>query len=340
MEVSEKANTAAIKEIAHSYIIVCVSSPGSDGGELKNQDRVLTRVIEDDGCQQRSLAIVCDGLTQSPNSAEAAQHVSENVHRLYQEYGVQQLAGELLQKREQLIKTPLRLDHIESQVLKSMFADIVMEKRESSYQTTFISTCVQRDDANTGKLEVKVLGCGDSSLFVFISDGTLLFNTLGLADRDDKFEHLSPITKALPDNNDSIISHSLQFSDDVHLLLCSDGFYDSFEKFSDMVCWLMENRERLSQDAGKEEAVAELHTALCRKKGDDDISLIWLAPVDDRAGIEVGKNVSDADQAATPPERRLSRVTYAKNYLLEKLLSVLRWFRIIRGEESGGRAYD
>ncbi len=179
MEATKKADTAAMKEMAHSYIIVCVLSPGSDEGELKNQDRALYRVIEDDGCQEKKMAIVCDGLSQSPNSAEAAQHVSENVHLLYQEDGVQQIAGELIWKREQLINTPLRLDHIESQVLKSMFAEIVMEKRELSYQTTFISACLQRDVTITGQLHVRVLGCGDSSLFIFTSDGTLLFNTLG-----------------------------------------------------------------------------------------------------------------------------------------------------------------
>jgi serine/threonine protein phosphatase PrpC len=315
MRATKKAATAVIDEIYPPP--VCVLSPGSDDGDLKNQDRAVT----EDGGPKKRFAIVCDGLTQSPYSAEAAEYVSSNVALLHAEGGVQQIVSGLNEKRNRLKDSPVNLDHIESQVLKSMFADILREKRELSYQTTFISTCLEIDENVPGQLHLRICGCGDSGLFVFTNDGKLLYNNFDLNDEEDGFEHLSPITKALPDNCDeaSIISHSRLFPYGIHLLLCSDGFYDCFDNFSGIFSWLMQNRKCMVQSSCEEELMTQLHFSLSSKKGDDDISFIWLLPADNLR-----------------MERKKNRfITFCENsYLLGLLLGFLRWLGSIRVKES------
>jgi len=265
------------------YERIIVVSPGSDDGELKDQDSAQAVLVENGKCVKRQMAIVCDGLTQSPNSAEAARYVSKNVQRLYDEEGICQIARELLDKREAFINTPINLDDIDSPVLRLMFEEIVRDKRACSYQTTFISARLERDELSSpGNLQISIRGCGDSSAFIFTPDGELLYNNLGLSGKNEPITHISPITEALPDScgegATGIPVHSEVYLDGVHVLLCSDGFYDSFATFADISAWLFENRAKLEHRLARKEVMAELHARLCRHRGDDDISFVWLFP--------------------------------------------------------------
>lgn len=274
-----------------SYERLIVVSPGKDGEDLKAQDRALVVVAEDGRSPKRLMAIVCDGVSQSPSSAEAAEYVSSSVDLLYRENGVRQVSGGLFQKREALMKLPIKLEYDAAPVLKTMLEEIVVAKRARSFQTTFIAAAVDINEELSNELRISILGCGDSCVFIFTDRGKLLYNSLGVTDEDDGLEHLSVVTHALPDSLDEteskILADAQLFDAQVNLLLCSDGFYDSFDTFNDIFFWLTQNLTQLKRQDKRSLLMSELHAALGRKTGDDDISFIWLRPLNEPADTEV-----------------------------------------------------
>lgn len=277
--------------VAHQelYEYVTVISPGKEDGELKAQDMASTWEDVENTVQKKQMAIVCDGLSQSPCSDEAAGYVSDRLHCLYEENGIGGIVDGLLEKRAAFINMPIQLDHVDSPVLKAMFEEIVKEKRVRSHQTTFIAACLEMNShltpAQTG---VHILGCGDSGAFIFTAEGELLYSNL-IQDASASLIHASTITEALPDSYDKsgshILSHSQVYEKGIHILLCSDGLYDAFASFADLFSWLSENAATLRQK-NEEAVMSELHSRLGDKKGDDDISFVWLFPRE--ASVEAG----------------------------------------------------
>jgi serine/threonine protein phosphatase PrpC len=278
-----------------------VLSPGKDGEDLKAQDRALVLMAEDGRVSKRLMAIVCDGVTQSPSSEEAAGYVSSSLIQLHQE-GLREIARGLIVRREALMKSPIKLENETQSILKTMMEEIVMEKRARSFQTTFMSIAVERNEEQPCEIQVSVLGCGDSCLFVFTDDGELLYNTLRVANEDDAWSHLSGITDALPDSWDEsesrILTLTQSFNEDVHLLLCSDGFYDAFATFKEIFIWLTQNLAELRCRNRESQSMAALHQTLSRKKGDDDISFIWLRPAAKSTATDAETIVAALDQDA------------------------------------------
>jgi serine/threonine protein phosphatase PrpC len=241
---------------------------------------------ENTRCQ---FAGVCDGTTTSPYSAEAAEYVSDHVHALFQEDGLRRVAEGLQAKRAALLERPLKMDEGQPTLLRSMFEEIVRQKYQDSYQTTLVAVCLKRDETNSaGMIYVKAVGCGDSALFIFRENGELRYNNVNLDDELDAFKHGSPFTAVLPDCYDATTKNVLfdfeEFPEDVHLLLCGDGFYDGFTNFREMREWLNEHREELKNPGRGKKCLLELHDNLSKKKGDDDISFIWLRPKTPRGG--------------------------------------------------------
>ena len=73
-----------------------------------------------------------------------------------------------------------------------------------------------------------------------------------------------------------------------HFLLCSDGFYGAFSGWPELYEWLRENAAALNSTGVREVILEQLHERLNARKGDDDISFIWVRPKqDDRSGKEV-----------------------------------------------------
>jgi serine/threonine protein phosphatase PrpC len=306
------------------YDWVIVVSPGKEDGEYKAQDRASAHIIED-GARKKQMAIVCDGLSQSPNSAEAAEYVSDNLNRLYEEDGLGAVATGLLEKRAAFVNMPLRLDDMDSPVLKGMFEEIVRDKRATSHQTTFIAACLEMSCRSApDRIGVRILGCGDSAAFIFTAGGKLLYNNLGLRDEHDPLVHLSPITEALPDSYDErasrILAHALACQEGMQVLLCSDGLYDTFATFAEIFQWLNENSAALRQER-KEEAMRDLHSRLSSKKGDDDISFVWLFS---REGVESAP-APEVFESAGPQEEegRASGETQIKVTLWQRIKKLL-----------------
>jgi serine/threonine protein phosphatase PrpC len=266
-----------------AHAAISIVSPGKDEEEEKNQDRLLLMETTDSKNTKCQLAIVCDGVTSSPNGAAAAEYISDQVHALFQEGGLERTVEALKEMRLALLEKPLKMENGQSALLRSMFEEIVRQKYQHSYQSTFAAVCLKRDETNSpGMISIKALGCGDAALFIFRENGELHYNNVNLDNELDRFRHSSPFTAVLPDCYDRETNNVLfdfkEYPEDVHLLLCSDGLYDGFTNFKEIRDWLHEHRAELMDSALAEKCLSELHNRLNQKKGDDDISFIWLHP--------------------------------------------------------------
>jgi serine/threonine protein phosphatase PrpC len=283
MFATSPADTTRGEGRAGARAAICALSPGKEDEEEKNQDRLMLAEATDGRDVKCQYAIVCDGTSTSPYAAAAAEHVSGQVQALFQAGGVGRAAEALRGKRLALLEKPLNVGEGQSPLLRSMYEEIVKQKYQHSYQTTFVAVCLRRDEGGAAEtVSVKAVGCGDSALFIFREGGELLYNNMNVEDAHDDFRHGSPFTAVLPDSYDEETGHLLfdfrQFPADAHLLLCSDGLYDGFANFQEIHDWLSEHRAELSDPALRGPLLSELHDRLGRKKGDDDISFIWLHP--------------------------------------------------------------
>ncbi|HEY0377986.1 MAG TPA: protein phosphatase 2C domain-containing protein [Pyrinomonadaceae bacterium] len=302
--------SARVEKIGVTHAAVSIASPGKDEDEEKNQDSLMLLETTDGENAECQFAIVCDGATSSPYSAAAAQYVSGQVHALFEEGGLREAAAALKGMRLALLEKPVKMDEGYSALLKSMFEEIVREKYQSSYQTTFVAVCLKRGETNSeGMISIKAIGCGDSAVFIFGEDGELHYNNMNLGGELERLEHRSSFTAVLPDSYDPETNHVLvdfkEYPEDVNLLLCSDGFYDGFTSFKEIREWLQEHRAELTDSGLRDKCLSELHARLNRKKGDDDISFIWLHPVKARGEAEAESSGDGEEHAdAETSERR------------------------------------
>lgn len=288
-----------------------VLSPGKDDDEMKDQDRI--ELVESATCEQSEcqFAIVCDGTTTSPYAADAAKLVAEQVMDLFEPGGLQRVVDSLKAKRADLLTKPLQIQEEQSASIRALWEEIIRKKYQSSFQTTFVAVCCKRDgDLRDGEIAIKALGCGDSAILIFRENGELVNNNLGLQDEVDPFKHLSPFTAVLPDSYEDEINHVLfeftTYPEDTHILICSDGFYDGFTNFKEICDWLKLRETDLEDATSREQHLQELHTGLNQKKGDDDISFIWLRPPRKVTESEPADTVHDEPAAIVTTEEKRS----------------------------------
>jgi len=275
LTVEECPQEAEIK-VTHEFISAI--SPGRDEEEEKNQDRMLVQPAA-----EGLYAIVCDGTSTSPFAANAADYVSNEVQQLFQSNGLRQIVERLKEMRAGLLEKPLEISEDHSDSLRNMFEEIVKQKYEIAFQTTFVAVCLKRNEEQaSGTISIKAMGCGDSALFIFLDNGDLLYNNANLNCEHDPFKHYSPVTAVLPDSYDEKTNNELfdfkEYTEDAQLLLCSDGFYDCFTNFKEIRSWLNQHQAKLKDSQTHDECLSELHHRLNQSKGDDDISFIWLYP--------------------------------------------------------------
>lgn len=334
---TKTATSSSAKTGASTHAAVSVVSPGKEDEDEKNQDRLMLREASDSAGAKCLFAIVCDGTSTSPFSAEAAEHVSQQVNRLFDEDGVRHTVEALREMRLALLAEPVKLDEGHSELLRGMFEEIIRQKYQSAYQTTFVAVCLKADENSPlGKISIKALGCGDSALFIFREDGELLFNNVNLRDMSDPFKHDSPLTAVLPDSYDEATNHVLidcgEYPEGVHLLLCSDGFYDGFLNFKEIRDWLNERLAESADPKARETRMAELHRKLERKKGDDDISFIWLRPVTippEEASEEVGEGGDAREEKGEAEDQHPDMSYLRKPGLFARLwAAIFRFFKL------------
>jgi len=142
------------------------------GDETKDQDRA--RWFE-----PGQIACVCDGVTSSPNSAQAAEMVSSFIPVVFNGNSHDKLAVqcELLMalrgESQQSDVTPLPGNM--SAAMQDMLRKVVREKQASSFQTTMIAA---KFTADHNMVLADVRKFGDSAFFACSSQGQLLTSSL------------------------------------------------------------------------------------------------------------------------------------------------------------------
>jgi serine/threonine protein phosphatase PrpC len=260
--------TTAPHPAARSAIEFCFLSPCVT--EEKNQDRA-TLVRQDNGW----IGVLCDGTTQSMHSADAAEIATLDPSALWTESGVSDVVALLNQRRESLITEAKDEEPDPASFLRSTMVRFMRDARERSFQTTLVTARVMPTDGGRFVVEAKTVG--DSALLIFDGGGQLLRSNLPIADRDSGFGHMSSITQVLPDH---FTADEITVREDVdsgtHVVLCSDGFYDSFRTPGELLDWLLEHEGHFRTDQA-EAVIGELHERLDKRIGDDDVSFIWLS---------------------------------------------------------------
>jgi serine/threonine protein phosphatase PrpC len=312
--------SSALTERDSGYRSVCVVSPGKEDDELKDQDRIRLATRQEDRALLQ-FAAVCDGITTSPYAAEAAAYAASHVELLFNVDGLKQIVDELRKMRAMLAEKPIELSEYKSEILKNIFVDVVRAKQQRSHQTTFVAV---RMNHRPDQLLITAVSCGDSALFIVTENGELLYSNLNVTSASDSFKHDSPVTDALPDSFDESRSNVLladqAYAPDVHVLLCSDGFYDAFKNFGEMFDWLRLHQAELSDaETDPELLLEQIHTRLKQTKGDDDVSFIWLSPTEVQA--------SGPDVELVQPKVTVSTRADIENGIMARLQRHLSWFR-------------
>lgn len=93
-----------------------------------------------------------------------------------------------------------------------------------------------------------------------------------------RFSHKSTVTAVLPDH----VSLSRwtyceeRMPPEGSVLLASDGFYESFNSPKEMGAWLTLHRHSLRDRSCRDDVMLERHSVLQAKRGDDDMSFVWV----------------------------------------------------------------
>lgn len=161
-----------------SYGALTVVSPMMFGEEPKNQDRARWYEPGLIGC-------VCDGVTSSPHSAQAAELVVSFAPILFEGNAherVRTVCELLVAHRRQFQATPLALSKDTPEVMQAMLMEALRDKQAISYQTTIAAVRLRPGASDVG---IDILRCGDSAVLAFSDDGELLYSSL-THPREDK----------------------------------------------------------------------------------------------------------------------------------------------------------
>ncbi len=146
---------------------IALNSPGSVGGELKDQDRVVWYP----GSQ---VAVVADGVSSSPHAAIAAEHAATYGPAFFcgdAKTRVRFFADLLVACRREAQARGVQLPPGTPDAMRAMLKDVAIEGMNQAYQTTMIAACFTSSDSG---VIVDLIGCGDSAFFAFTPDGDLL----------------------------------------------------------------------------------------------------------------------------------------------------------------------
>ena len=209
------------------------------------------------------------------HSVVAADIISNDPPAIWSEGALGARIQLLRERREELIATSPPPPVDETSFLSRTFAQIFRDRQQQAFQTTFVSARVT--SLTDGSVLLTAMLCGDSALLVFDERGRLLLSRREIADEGSPFHHGSPITQVLPDHEHALTTVEQRFSLPLHVVLCSDGFYDAFPNPSALFRWLLLNCDSFDHPDA-ELRFAELHERLDRTRGDDDMSFVWIYP--------------------------------------------------------------
>lgn len=154
------------------YRAAVIVSPNRFGEEQKDQDRAR---FSEPGL----IGIVCDGVTSSPRSGNAAELVTSFAPILFEGDARERLrtiCDLLMAHRHEFQATDLAVSDDVPEAMQAMLRDVLREKQATSYQTTIVAVRLRPSGSDVG---VDILRCGDSAIFAFSGDGELLYSSLG-----------------------------------------------------------------------------------------------------------------------------------------------------------------
>ena len=190
MDLNHISTTVAYKGLS-------IVSPMMFGDERKDQDRA--RWFE-----PGQIACVCDGVSSSPNAAEAATLVTSFIPAVFSGNNHERLTmlcDQLMACRQECQQNSIVLSDDTPQAMRDMLTKIVQKKRLKSFQTTIIAA--QFISSEEG-ITANVFKCGDSACFACSSEGELLTSSLAVSaegqDREKSLEgkqHVSFVPKRI-----------------------------------------------------------------------------------------------------------------------------------------------
>lgn len=153
------------------YTGVVAISPAVFVDEEKNQDRARF-------FGPGQVACLCDGVTTSPHAEKAAEIITSLAPALFQGNTCERLrmaCDQLMNERAQFrgIRPSLAKDMPEG--MQAMVIQALRQNQANSFQTTMVAVRVRAD---TTRVTVDLLRCGDSAFFAFSDDGELLKSSL------------------------------------------------------------------------------------------------------------------------------------------------------------------
>ncbi len=271
---------------------IVVQSKGYEEDTPKDQDRARW-------FPHSRVACVCDGTSTSPYAAEAAELVASQAERFFANVEAPTghreacalLRRELLRRRQEAAERPVRTGEGLPEMMRAALLAAARERLRWSHQTTVVAA---QFDAIGDELRVRLLQCGDSRLLVFGAEAELLCfsstrspageNGSALGPAHGKvglgFPERSSLTDVFPDSPDDAVAWwpSLRFRRHESALLTSDGFLDAFDTPAELYHWLLEHEHDLVQESSHDEILLALHHRLAERRGDDDISFVWVRP--------------------------------------------------------------
>lgn len=149
------------------YDAITVMSPMYDGDEKKDQDRAVWSFAALTGC-------VCDGVTSSPYSREAAEMITKLASAILSGDIRTQLgmASNLLKIwREERLIAGIELPANTPEQMRTMLHQAALENLKRSYQTTMVAA---RLIPGKNAVTVITVRCGDSIFLAYGPDGRLL----------------------------------------------------------------------------------------------------------------------------------------------------------------------
>lgn len=170
------------------YTALTIVSPLMFGDDSKDQDRACWDGLGQVGC-------VCDGVSSSPDSAEAARLVTLFAPALFNGNTHERLAMLcdllMIQRRQCQDSDTVSFPEGTTPAMQDILRKVVKQKRADSFQTTVIAA---RFITEEKVVLADVIKCGDSAFFAFTKQGQLLTSSLAFPSnlRSDKEQNETP----------------------------------------------------------------------------------------------------------------------------------------------------
>jgi len=193
------------------YTAVKVVSPMMFGDEKKDQDRARWH-----GPGQ--VACVCDGLTSSPRSDEAAEVTTNIAPGLFNgkiSDRLSMLCDVLIALRKEYQQSSLVIPDETPQTMQDVLQRIVQEKRATSFQTTMVAARFAPDEK---AVIVDIIRFGDSAFFAYSPDGELLTCSLNYPSGSGDYEKIPNIR-----THSTFVPHKITFKPGGQILVRIEG---------------------------------------------------------------------------------------------------------------------